>query len=131
MLEVLKTQPNSSVAAYIANYSLIHIPDEEVDLLLSHVCRSLATGGYFMMSCHKGTYKGMEQEPYQAQKDSRLNVEDILSTYMNYFTEEELQRRIENAGFELRKMDTVEATDVPGEIPVPKIWVLAQKPCSK
>ncbi|MEN9328701.1 MAG: hypothetical protein RI947_1509 [Candidatus Parcubacteria bacterium] len=127
MVEAIKNQQSSSIGAYIANYSIIHIPEEEVDSMLSNIARSLFNQGLFLMSCHKGTYKGMEQEPYQSQNDSRLNEQNELSTYMNYFMEDELKQRVEHAGLVILKMDTFETKIVPGEIPVPKIWLLAKK----
>ncbi len=46
---------------------------------------------------------------------------------MNYFTEDELKQRVVNAGLEVIKIETFETKIVPGEIPVPKIWLLAKK----
>jgi SAM-dependent methyltransferase len=127
MVETVRNQKPSSVASYFASFSIIHIPDEELDGLLANISQSLAFGGSFVMSCHKGTFKGMEQEPYQTQKDSRLTEKEELSAYMNYFTEEELTNRISKAGMKIIRLETFEAKIVPGEFPVPKIWLLAEK----
>ena len=127
MVEYLKQAVDTSVGAYIANYSVIHIPDEEVDELFKNIHRTLANNGLFLMSCHKGSFKGMEQEPYQQQKDERLKSDEQLESYMNYFMEDELKNRIEKVGLRILSIDTFETKDVPGEIAVPKIWVLAQK----
>jgi len=127
MVEVLNKEDNSSIAAYIANFSINHVPEEEIDQLLSNIKRSLVPGGLFLMSCHKGTFKGMEQESYQTQKDPRLNVKKELLTYMNYFTEDELTNRVEKTGMKIVRLETFEPKIVPGEFPVPKIWLLAQK----
>lgn len=127
MVDFLKTVKGSSVAAYTANYSIIHIPDEEVDPLFRNIHESLAEDGLFLMSCHQGGLKGMEQEPYQTQKDPRLNIPATLVSYMNYFTEDELKSRIQKAGFKILEMHTFKTKPAPGEIPVPKIWILAKK----
>lgn len=127
MVDYVKQTKDASIGAYIANYSIIHIPDEEVDEFLKNIYRTLANKGLFLMSCHKGTFKGMEQEPYQQQKDERLTSDEQLETYMNYFMEDELKKRIEKVGLKILSIDTFETKVVPGEIPVPKIWTVAQK----
>lgn len=127
MVETVRNQKLSSVASYFASFSIIHIPDEEIDSLFISIRLSLNPGGSFVMSCHKGTFKGMEQEPYQTQKDSRLTEKAKLSTYMKYFTEDELRERITKAGMKVVRLETFEAKIVPGDFPVPKIWLLAEK----
>jgi predicted TPR repeat methyltransferase len=127
MVETVKNQKPSSVASYFASFSIIHIPNEELDSLFTSISLSLTSGGFFVMSCHKGTFKGMEQEPYQTQKDSRLTENEELSAYINYFTEEELTKRITKAGMKVVRLETFEAKIVPGEFPAPKIWLLAEK----
>src|SRR3989344_1487046 len=127
MVEILDQFLNSGVAAFIAGYSMINIPNEEIDILLQNIKRVLTSGGVFVMSCHQGTKKGLEQEPYQTQKDHRLKEREVLLSYMNYFTEGELTRRITNTGMEIVRLETFEAKVVPGEFPVPKIWLLAEK----
>ena len=130
MVSYVDKQKDQSIGAYIANYSIIHIPDEEVDILLQNIHRSLTVNGIFMMSCHRGIFKGMEQEPYQTQNDSRLNNSEKLETYMNYFTPEELKERIHASGLIIVRLETYKTKDVPGELPVPKIWLLAKKTMS-
>lgn len=127
MTQYLRESKTSSIGGYFANYSIIHVPDEEVDQLFTDIKRTLVLGGLFLMSCHKGTFKGMEQEPYQQQKDTRLTSDKKLETYMNYFTEEELKNRINKAGLKIITMETYQAKIVPGEINVPKIWLIAEK----
>lgn len=127
MSEIIGKFEDSSIAAYFANFSIIHIPDEEIDDLLKSITQTLLPGGLFVMSCHKGTFKGMEQEPYQTQKDSRLRVKEKLFTYMNYFTEGELRKRVAKAGMQIVKLETFEPETATGELPVPKIWLLSQK----
>ncbi len=124
--EALVTHKNCT-AAVIAGFSIIHIPDNEVDSLLNSIFKLLCPGGLFYMSCHEGTHKGMQTEPYSMQNDKRLKTQERLEVYMNYFTESELQKRIENAGFQIRTLDRREADVMPGEIPVAKLQVLAEK----
>jgi hypothetical protein len=127
MVSYLERTKTGSVGAYIANYSIIHIPDEEIDSLFKNIQRTLTSGGLFLMSCHEGTFKGMEQEPYQQQRDERIQTDEKLAIYMNYFTEEELRERIENAGLKILSLDSFKTKSMPGEIQVPKIWILGQK----
>jgi len=125
MVSYLDETKSASIGAYIAKYSIIHIPDEEVDGLFENIKRTLVSNGLFLMSCQKGTFKGMEQEPYQQQKDERLQTDEKLEFYINYFVEEELKIRIEKAGLKVLLLNTFESQ--PGEMQVSKIWILAQK----
>lgn len=127
MISYLERTKSESIGAYIANYSIIHIPDEEIDSLFKNIQRTLDSGGLFLMSCQKGTFKGMEQEPYQQQKDKRIQTDEKLELYMNYFLEEELKDRIENVGLKLLFINTFEPKIVPGGISSSKIWILGQK----
>lgn len=127
MADYLKKAKDSSIAAYIASYSIIHIPDEEVDEVFTQIKRTLMPGGLFMMSCHKGTTKNMEADLYQIQKDPRLKVKEKLVSYMNYFTEHELKERIKKAGLNLLRMETFEPKGCTGDFPVPKIFLITQK----
>ncbi len=115
-------------AAITAGFSIIHIPDNEVDGLLKNIYDLLFAGGVFYMSCHEGTSKGMELEPYTNQKDKRFKTHERFEVYMNYFTKEELRTRIEKVGFEIIDLIRYEPDILPGEIPVAKLQVLAQKP---
>src|SRR5260221_2751000 len=72
--------PNNSVSAYTANYSIIHVPNEELDDLFENIQRSLQKNGMFAFSVWKGTKKGMDLEPYQTQHDPRLKVNEQLES---------------------------------------------------
>ena len=50
------------IAAITAGFSIIHIPDEEVDGLFQDIYDLLVPGGLFYMSSHEGHHKGMEIE---------------------------------------------------------------------
>ncbi len=125
--DFVKSCNNDSISGFFAGYSIIHIPDEEVDLLFSEMYRSLVPGGVFFMSCHKGTFKGIEDEPYQIQNDHRLKVEKKLQIYSNYFTEDELETRLKKAGFKNIRLYTFKHQMSAGDIDVPKILLYAQK----
>jgi len=101
ILDYLKAQSNSSVELFIASYSIIHIPDEEINDLFKEIFRVLVKGGVFVMSVHKGDYKGLENEPYWTQSDTRLKTTETLENYMNYFTEKELTERLAEAQFNI------------------------------
>ncbi len=117
----------NNIGGVVAGFSIIHIPDNEVDELLRNIYTLLAPGGLFYMSCHEGTFKGMEIEPYVQQGDTRLRVQERLEIYMNYFTEEELRDRITRAGFTIIDLIHTKPQVIPGEIPVTKLQVLAEK----
>ncbi|KKR33823.1 MAG: Methyltransferase [Candidatus Gottesmanbacteria bacterium GW2011_GWC2_39_8] len=127
MVDYLKNTKEESVGMIIANYSIIHIPDEEVDGLLSTIKKSLVKGGVFIMSVHEGIFKGLEQDPYQVQRDVRLRTEAKLEVYVNYFRKEELEERLKKAGFTMRKIEKFSHRRVTGEMPADKIWVVAEK----
>lgn len=127
MISFVKKKKDSSIAAYIANYSIIHIPNEEVDGFFVQIKRTLMPGGLFMMSCYKGKTKDLEIDPYQIQKDPRLKVREKLVSYINHFTESELKERFKKAGLNLLKMATFKPKGCSGDFPVPKIFLIAQK----
>ncbi len=128
MTDFLKNNPDDNNGLIVASYSLIHIPDEEIDELLQNIYRSLKPQGLFVFSVFKGTNKGLEIEPYQLQKDPRLKTDTKLEVYMNYFTEDEIRSRLGKVGFKILDLKFFppykDLTDFPAE----KIWVLAEKP---
>ncbi|MEP7103953.1 MAG: methyltransferase domain-containing protein [Candidatus Dojkabacteria bacterium] len=126
MLTYLKTLDANSVGSIIAGFSIIHIPDEEVDELFKEIKRILVKNGLFLMSGHKGTFKGFEEEPYLTSQDPRLKVSEKLETYTNYFTEEELKERIEKVGLKIFKIFTFKPIVRAGDIPVDKIFVITE-----
>lgn len=127
MVEFVHEQENDSFRAYLANFSIIHIPNEEIVTFFENVRRTLAQSGVFVASVHAGTFKGMEVDPYLTQKDPRLSTSEEIETYMNYFTKEELITLVENAGLTIQHLEIFEPSLIAGEIAVPKIWVVAQK----
>ncbi|MBI4009063.1 class I SAM-dependent methyltransferase [Candidatus Roizmanbacteria bacterium] len=127
MVQFVKRQKALAIGAYICSYSLIHIPENEIDQLLQSIKRSLVKNGLLLISCFKGTTKGMEQERYQVLKDSRLVYNETLLCYMNYFTEDELRKRLKKAGMEIVKMEVVSKGKKDVDIPNEQIWVIAEK----
>lgn len=126
--EFVVNQITNSIASYFANFSLIHIPDEEIDPIFKSISRSLLPGGMFVMVCFKGKFKGLEKEPYQAQNDKRLSINKELSLYMNYFTETELVRRVKSAGLEVLKINSFAHNSSDVGFTNDKIWLVCQKP---
>jgi len=127
IVEYINDQIDNTVNMFIANFSIIHIPDEQIDSLFNDIHRVLKNTGLFIMSVHKGTYKGLEEEPYKTLKDSRLKTQGTLQTYMNYFTEDELIQRLSEVGFKIIKIKTIKPVYVDGEMPCDKIWIVVQK----
>lgn len=128
MTGYLAERESSSAACIIASYSIIHIPINELKTLFSDISRTLVKGGVFVLACHKGTEAVFEPDPYQVNKDKRLKTEEKLESFIKYFTEEELRSYTADAGLSVIRMETFDPTIVSGEIPVPKIWLLAEKP---
>jgi SAM-dependent methyltransferase len=123
----LKSQDKNSIAGYFASYSIIHILDENVDTLFKNIYETLMPHGVFVMSCHKGTYKGLEVDPYQVQADKRLKTNSKIEVYINYFSEIELKERLHKSGFKKIEIMTFSPELEKGDFPTQKIWVLAQK----
>lgn len=118
---------DQSVAAHIANYSVIHLLDDEVDAFFGNIHRTLQYQGLFTFSVFKGSNKGMEPEPYQQENDHRLQVTEKLESYLNNFTENELQESLVKVGLQILEMKTFEPEHRPGEYPQAKIWTIAEK----
>lgn len=127
MLDFTARQKNNSIGSYIASYSLIHLPDPEIDELFLFISRSLVKRGLFLFSCYRGTRKELEQQPYQVKKDYRLNHREILLVYMNYFTENELSERLKKAGLEIIKTEILSPALQKGIFPHKQIWIIAEK----
>lgn len=123
----VKGERTSSIGVYLASYSLIHIPDSEIDEFLKNIQRSLVKNGLFLFSCYKGTHKGLELERYQVIGDSRLRHDSTLLCYMNYFTEFELEDRLTKVGIQIIKMETLPASKNEKDISHDQIWVIAEK----
>nr|WP_206315040.1 class I SAM-dependent methyltransferase [Streptomyces sp. C1-2] len=56
--------PEASVAGLIAWYSLIHVPDEEMDTVLAHFRRVLRPGAQLLLSFHAGEGSTLKTEGY-------------------------------------------------------------------
>jgi len=127
ILDFTAKQKNNSIGAYIASYSLIHIPDLEIDELFLFINRSLAKKGLFLFSCYRGTKKELEQVSYQVYRDTRLQHDETLLLYMNYFSEDELRDRLLKARLEIIKMEILSPSSGKGAFPHKQIWVIAEK----
>lgn len=127
MLEFARKQLSQTIGCYVANFSLIHIPDEEIDELFIHLVRSLMWNGLFLASFYEGKYKGMEDEPYTQISESPMITVDKLEAYMNYFQKDELQVRLEKAGLKIRRLEVIKPQLKPGEFSASSIWVLGEK----
>jgi SAM-dependent methyltransferase len=127
MIAFVEKQAADSISAYVANYSLIHVPDEDFDSFVKSVYRSLQPGGYLSLAVWGGNTKQMELEPYQVQHDPRLHNDVILESYLNNFSENELLTRLKSAGFIDIFLKTFQTEPLPGEFNQPKIIGYAKK----
>ena len=126
-VDYVSKQPNDSISGYISSYSIIHIPDEEINGLFENIERSLQKNGMAAFLVYEGTQKGMEEEPYQKEKDSRLKTTEKLESYSNCFEIEELKERLTKVGLKVVKINNPKIDFIPGEYSQPRISVLAQK----
>ncbi|MEI8068105.1 MAG: class I SAM-dependent methyltransferase [Candidatus Shapirobacteria bacterium] len=126
-VDYVAKQPNNSISAYTANYSIIHVLDEELNSLMKNIERSLQKNGLVVFTVYEGTKKGMEPEPYQTENDPRFKVKEPLEAYLNNFTKKELKKSIKKAGLKVINIQNLEIDILPGEYDQPKIWALAQK----
>lgn len=129
MVDHVKNLDDGSTGAFTANFSLIHIPDEETDVLLANISAKLAPGGLFMASVLEGDFKGMMAERYQAENDPRLyRIDKRLEVYMNFFKPEEVRRRLEAAGLTILKMESFDPVNTVSPTDTAKrIFFLAEK----
>lgn len=118
---------SNTIALVIANYSFIHVPDNEFDGLLRNIYLSLVRGGYLVFAVWGGKHKGMEPEPYQVQQDQRLKVDIKLESYMNNFSEAELKERLKSSGFDISVIKSFKTPPLPGEFNQPKIVAYSRK----
>lgn len=125
--ELIQTHKNR-IAAVTAGFSIIHIPDKEVDGLLSDIYTILVPEGMFYISTYEGKHKGMEIEPAVISHTTQQKIRERFEVYMNYFTQKELEQRLNKVGFEIIESKLHEPDVLPGEIPVAKLEILAQKP---
>lgn len=126
-IDYVAKQPNDFISAYTANYSIIHVLDEELDSLIKNIERSLQKNGLVVFTVYEGIKKGMEPEPYQIENDPRFKVKEPLESYLNNFTKKELKERLKKAGLKVINIQNLEIDVLPGEYDQSKIWVLAQK----
>jgi len=127
MVEYVKNLPDNSIGAFTANYAIIHIPDEEIDLFYKNLSNKLLPKGLLMASFYEGVFKGITQEPYQKLKDPRLFFDGKLEVYLNYFTITELKERLGKAGFNILRLESFKPQDPNNPIPENRIFLLAEK----
>jgi SAM-dependent methyltransferase len=82
--------PDASVAGLIAWYSLIHIPDEEIDTVLGHFWRVLRPGGRLLVGFHVGDGSNLKTEGYGGHP---------MRVYVHKRQPEELAAWLTGAGF--------------------------------
>ncbi|MFC1653489.1 methyltransferase domain-containing protein [Patescibacteria group bacterium] len=127
MVKFVPSLKESSISLYIANYSIIHIPDDEVDPLFNEIYKTLEPKGLFVLAVWGGSKKDMEEEPYQIENDKRLNTNKKLLSYMNNFSKDEMKHRLTNAGFTSIETKVLETEPVPGSFNQPRILAFATK----
>lgn len=126
-VDYVAKQPADSISAYVANYSIIHIPNEEINDLFKNIQKSLQRNGMIAFSLWEGEKKGMRQEPYQIENDQRLRTNSFLESYINDFTKKEIEKILKKVGLKIIKINVFDKKTLVSGYIKPRIFVLAQK----
>ena len=105
MINIKKYFEEASVDAVFADYSLFHLPPEDLKRVFSDVYDILKVGGIFLFSYQVGTGEEFVDEPYLEQEGNK-------KLYMNYQTKDEIELILSNFKYtNLFKKDKIETVD--------------------
>uniref|UniRef100_A0AAU2W143 Methyltransferase domain-containing protein n=1 Tax=Streptomyces sp. NBC_00008 TaxID=2903610 RepID=A0AAU2W143_9ACTN len=93
---------DGSVAGLIAWYSLIHVPDEEIDSVLAHFRRVLRPGGPLLLSFHVGDERRLKTQGYGGHP---------MKVYVHRRRPGQLAARLEDAGFDVEVRRTLASAE--------------------
>ena len=108
--------PDSSLAAIISFYAIIHIERDQVMRALQEMNRVLQPGGLLLISFHGGEGVVHRDEWY----DKPISID------VNLFGSDEMSGYLESAGFE--EVAIVEREPYEFEYPTTRVYALARKP---
>lgn len=103
-----------------ANYSLIHVPEKDIETSLAGIFRVLKTGGY--------AYFALQEPVTSTDKDGYFSVayKPEVKMFINLFTEAEIKKYLEGAGFTILNIERRDSQQGI-EFPFNKLFVTAQK----
>lgn len=106
--------------AIFANYSLIHILEDDVEMTLKGFARVLKSKGYLYLSlqCPINNKDKDGYYPVVYKKDTHL--------FINLFDEKEIRKSLAKTGFKILETD-MRRPDKKTEFPFKKLFVIAQK----
>lgn len=112
--------PSSIFHAIIANYSLIHILEYDVESTIKEFARVLKSHGYL--------YLALQSPITPKQKDGYYPVryKKGTSLFINLFRQEEIVLYLKKAGFKILRID-MRKPDKKTEFPFNKLFMIAQK----
>lgn len=93
---------DGSVAGLVAWYSLIHVPDEEVDSVLAHFHRVLRPGAPLLLSFHVGDERKLKTEGYGGHP---------MNVYVHRRLPDRLAARLDEAGFDVGTQRTLTSAE--------------------
>ena len=108
--------PDSSLAAIVSFYAIIHIERDKVTRALQEMNRVLKPGGSLLISFHGGEGVVHRDEWY----DKPISIDVTL------FGSDEMSGYLESAGFEVERI--VEREPYEFEYPTTRVYALARKP---
>lgn len=118
-LRKLEFQDNSFDGAF-ANYSLIHVPDSDIQSSLTEIARILKPGGYL--------YLALQEPITPMDKDGFYPVayKQEVKMFINLMTESDAKDYLEKTGFSIINIDR-RAPKKEIEFPFNKLFITAQK----
>lgn len=113
--------PNSSWAAVVAFYSIVHIPKSDIPQAFREISRALEPGGLLFLAFHIGDEVLHEEELW----GHRVSLDLVL------FLRKEVELYLANAGFAI--LDSLERDPYTPEVEYQsrRAYILAQKPPAK
>ena len=92
--------PSNTFDGIMSNYSLFHIPREQLKKVLLEFRRVLKEEGKFLLILQEGTIEEMVEEPYRPG----------VRLYMNYFTIESISKILNEISFEVESYERENTT---------------------
>lgn len=92
--------PANTFDGIMSNYSLFHIPREQLKQVLSEFRRVLKEEGRILLILQEGTIEEMVDEPYRPG----------VKLYMNYFTIESISKIVKENGLEIESYERENTT---------------------
>lgn len=120
-MDMLKLKfPSNSFDAVFANYSLIHIPDTEIDISLKQIGKVLKRGGLLYLALQE-PIRAMDRDGFYP-----LVYRPEVKMFINLITEREMKKALKDAGFKVEWLER-RAPNKKFEFPFNKLFIVARK----